>query len=258
MKNILIIACAGVMLALSSLTASAATDCPDHYAGDTPPKVLNTRLLTQTQELCFSAYSVLHSGVTRTALYASEFLTPDNIKKARKLPRDGSFHAEKALPANERAELDDYARSGYDRGHLAPNGDMPNVTAQAESFSLANMTPQDPNNNRSLWAGLEAAVRDLTMTTKGVYVVSGPLFLGNNLKRLNGRVYVPTHYFKAIYIPSKRKAAAYIVVNAPGKDYKVVSIAELTEIAGIDPFPSASASVKKVAMPLPEPEKIEY
>ena len=261
MKNKLILGFLTICFLLAGCSnhdANAATACPEQYAGGKPPHIINTKLLQQAREVCFSAYGVLHSGLTKTPIYAGEYLTPSRVAKARALPREGSFHAEKALPEQERAELADYAYSGYDRGHLAPNGDMPDPQAQAESFSLANMTPQDANNNRGIWAGIEATVRTLATDSKGLYVVSGPLFLGKSLKRLNGRVYVPTHYFKAVYIPSKRKAAAYLVENIPGRDYKVISIQELTQLAGLDPFPSASASVKQTAMALPVPEKIEF
>ena len=43
--------------------------------------------------------------------------------------------------------------------------------------------------------------------------------------------------------------------NAPGWAWRVVSIAELNALAGLDLFPSLPASVKQTAMALPEPRR---
>ena len=37
------------------------------------------------------------------------------------------FTKSRHLPEDERAELSDYPRCGFDRGHMAPNGDMPDA-----------------------------------------------------------------------------------------------------------------------------------
>ena len=89
--------------------------------------------------------------------------------------------------------------------HLAPAADMPDERAQHESFSLANMIPQDPQSNRGLWSGIESAVRGLARNSGELYVVSGPVFQGATLQRLRGRVLVPTHIFKAVYDPKPTK-----------------------------------------------------
>jgi endonuclease G len=55
------------------------------------------------------------------------------------------------------ASLSDFKGSGYDRGHLAPAGDMKwSSTAMSESFYMSNMSPQKPGFNRGIWKKLES------------------------------------------------------------------------------------------------------
>ena len=149
-----------ISILLTVLSAGAAeTGCPQHYAGGEAPDILDTA--TGHKELCYSGFAIMHAAATKTPLYAAEHLTRERLVQARAIPRRNSFHAEAALPAEERAEMADYAGSGYDRGHLAPSADMPDAQSQYESFSLANMVPQVPAHNRGIWARLEKQVRQL-------------------------------------------------------------------------------------------------
>lgn len=242
-----------VLLLAPALAEAAKTHCPEFFPGQQAPDLLNARLEARTRELCYSAFAVLHSGITRTPLWAAEHLTRAQVNAARGLDRINRFHAEPRLPPGDRAELADYARSGFDRGHMAPSGDMPDAKAQGESFSLANMIPQNPDNNRNLWERIESAVRTLTRRDGEIYVVTGPVYAGETLQSLNGRVLVPTSIFKAIYDPKRRQAGAYLVANAEGDEWEAVSIAQLAQITGLDVFPALPAAIKETAMTLPEP-----
>jgi endonuclease G len=250
LRRFALAAAAALMPALSD---AAETSCPQHFVGGTAPDLANPKLAPHTRELCYSEFAILHSGVTRTPLWSAEHLTRAQVDTARALDREGTFHPDPKLPKGERAELADYARSGFDRGHMAPSGDMPDRQAQQESFSLANIVPQNPDNNRNLWSDIEAAVRRLARREGVVYVVTGPIFQGEDLQQLNGRVLVPTHVFKAIYVPRRQQAGAYVAPNAPGHAWKAVSIAELEQLTGIDVFPTLSAAVKATSMALPDP-----
>lgn len=233
---------------------AASTACPQFFPRGNAPDLVNPKLLPKTRKICYSAFAVLHSGITRTPLWAAEHLTRNGLDAAVAIERKDTFHEESRLPLDERADLDDYARSGFDRGHLAPAADMPDEKAQHESFSLANMIPQDPQSNRGLWSGIESAVRGLARKSGEVYIVSGPVFQGTTLQRLRGRVLMPTHIFKAVYDPKRNQAAAYLVENADGDQWRNVSIAELQQITGINPFPGLALSVKGHAMALPDPK----
>jgi endonuclease G len=250
-----VLAWLAVVVLASGLGASAqaeAIGCSDQFVGGIAPVLVNPRLAQQTKPLCFHAFAVLASGITRTPLYSAEHLTADRIGAAHGVRRVNLFHPEGRLPSEQRAEISDYARSGYDRGHMAPSGDMPDEESQAESFSLANMVPQAPKLNRGVWEEIEHAVRDLALREGSLYVVTGPLFRGQDLQALKGRVLVPSDTYKAVYDPARQGAGAYVCTNTNEPVCHEVSVAELQQFSGIDPFPALPATVKSVAMPLPE------
>ena len=237
---------------VASAPAWSATDCPQHFAGGVAPAITNPKLQARTQEVCFERFALLHSGLSRTALYSAEHLTRANLEAAQVLSRRDSFHPESALPAQDRSELSDYARSGYDRGHLSPNKDMPTPAAQGESFSLANMIPQRHVSNAGIWEGIENVARRMAIEEGELYVVSGPAFLGSNLQRI-GKVLVPTHIWKVLYSPSRHKAGAYVVTNDESRDYQSLSVSALQQLVGVNALPGVSAKIRDCGMDLPAP-----
>lgn len=239
-------------IAFFGASALASTFCPEHFVNGKPPAITNPKLQSRTQEICFEAFAVLHSGISRTPLYSAEHLTRQNLEAAKDLSRKDSFHAESALPASERAELSDYARSGYDRGHMSPNANFSNRTAQAQSFSLANMVPQAHTNNTGVWAGIEATVRRMAMDEGELYVISGPAFIGDNLKQV-GNVLVPTHIWKVVYSPLQQRAGAYLVTNDETRDYSALSVSDLQKLVGVNVLPGASEKLRNGGMDLPRP-----
>jgi endonuclease G len=240
-------------LLLSTALLSAPTQCDGLYYGNEAPDILNAKLLPKTKELCYSSFALMHSGISRTPLWSAEHLTKEGLRHKSK--RTNNFHPEEQLSADERAELADYARSGYDRGHMAPAADMGNKQAQHECFTLANMVPQNSENNRGVWSAIEGATRRLTSQKGELFVITGPIFSGSQIKRIGGRVLVPTKLYKAIYDPTSGEGGAYLVTNAPGNDYEVVSIAQLEQMSGLKLFPSMAPSARENSMDLPDPQE---
>ena len=225
------------ILVLVSSAIAAETNCPEHFAGGKAPDLLNPEQAVMAREVCYSGYAVMHSGVTRTPIYAAEYLTKERLLQAKGLKRQNRFHPDENLPKSERAELSNYAKSGYDRGHMAPSADMFDEQSQYESFSLANIVPQDPNNNRGAWAKIEAEVRSLVMERGNLYVITGPIFDGKNQSRIGDKVAVPVKLFKAVIDIQRLEAWAYLIDNSSiGNDIRI-SINDLEDISRIRVFP---------------------
>ena len=91
--------------------------------------------------LCKADYATLASPVTKDPVWVAEHLTTVQIMSAGMIQRHCRFRPNRALELGTRAELGDYRKSGWDRGHTAPDADMPDDAAQRESCDLANAVP---------------------------------------------------------------------------------------------------------------------
>lgn len=233
--------------------------CNAHFYQSVRPALGAKSLSLQGREMCFKEYSVFYSRELRTSLWSVEHLTRDQVEIAKTLKREDAFHPDSDLQMYERAELADYYHvykkdlSGFDRGHLSPNKDFSDPQAAFESFDLVNIVPQNSDNNEILWEGIESATRDLVRRVGEIYVVTGPIYAEGYKNKINDRVSIPSGLYKAIYDPTSGQAAAYIVDNTPGMSYKVISIASLKNIIGIDVFPNLPDSTKTKAMQLGKP-----
>lgn len=172
-------------------------NCKQFFPGEKPPIVPGGQSL---RELCFTPFAVLHSGQTKTPVFVAERLNRKMLLNARNIKRNDRFYEEARLPAAERSTLADYRGSGYDRGHMAPAGDMFNDEAMAQSFSLANIVPQDAHHNRGPWSKIEEDTRKYILRAKGdVYVFTGPVFSEDPATIGQGKVAIPTYIYKLVY-----------------------------------------------------------
>ncbi len=212
--------------------ATSFSQCRDFFPGGQPP-ALQPRPLQR--ELCFSAFAVLHSGQTKTPVFVVERLNRQLLEQGQGLKRGDRFYADARLPGAERAELDDYRRSGYSRGHMAPAGDMYSAEAMAQSFSLANMVPQDQTHNGGVWSKVEQDTRRYVQRARGdVYVFTGPVFEGTPQTIGPGKVHVPSHLFKLVYDASTGRSWVHWQANSPDTRMSApISYEEFTRRTGM-------------------------
>ena len=173
------------------------SQCAGFFPQGMPPQLASSRALRR--ELCFSQFAVLHDGRTKTPVFVVERLNRASVLKARSQTRTNRFYAEARLPQAERAMLGDYQGSGWARGHMAPAADMATPEAMAQSFSLANMVPQNQTQNAGPWAKIEHDTRQYVLRAKGdVFVFTGPVFDARP-KKIGGGVAIPSHVFKLVH-----------------------------------------------------------
>lgn len=193
-------------------------------------------------------YSLSYDEETEQAEWVMYRLTKDYVLLG-KVRRSDDFRPDDAVTTGS-ASLKDYYQTGYDRGHLAPAGDMKwNDTAMSESFFLSNMSPQRPGFNRGIWKNLEEQVRDWAVSEQELLIVCGPVFTTHSTWLGPDSVEVPDYYYKVVFDVSKPdvKAIGFILPNKRSKEPLTsfaVSVDSVERFTGIDLFPELADSIE--------------
>ena len=200
--------------------------------------------------ICRDGYDIGYNTQTKTPAWVAEKLTRAALD-GKTTYRKNNFRPDPMVPAQYSATLEDYSGSGYDRGHMAPAEDFRNSESQmSDSFYLSNMIPQNSALNRGTWATLEKNVRYWAQKYNEIYVVTGPIYYQGKALGYAGKVPVPTHVFKAIYIPQLNKSIAFILPNQPVDvtqiPKSVSTVKNLELLTGIKFFPQVPDSEKSV------------
>ncbi|MCY7351035.1 MAG: DNA/RNA non-specific endonuclease [Cytophagaceae bacterium] len=170
--------------------------------------------------------------------------TPGRAKRSDRFMPDPLVKTKTALPS-------DYARTGYDRGHLAPAGDFKyDQQLTYESFYMSNMSPQAHDFNTGIWSDIEQKVRTWAKRYGPCIIVTGPV-LKPGLPTIgrSTEVAVPEQYYKIIYDPNRQKAIAFLIENKGFVEVLIrdftVSIDEVERATGIDFFAQLPDTIER-------------
>ncbi|OQX98402.1 MAG: hypothetical protein B6I24_05435 [Bacteroidetes bacterium 4572_128] len=192
------------------------------------------------QIIKYSGFHLSYNEKHEQANWVIYSITKNKLKNSS-IKRENNFYEIKNNITS--ATKNDYEKSGYDRGHLAPSKDMQwSKKSMQESFCMTNISPQKPKFNRGIWKKLENKIRDFALENDSIYVITGGILNKKISKKIGeNKVSVPKYYFKVILdvSPPTYKGIAFLLKNKKSKkkiSKFALSIDELEEKIGIDFF----------------------
>ena len=184
------------------------------------------------QPICRQAYLVGYDAAAKLPRFVTYELLPQNALGC--VARTNAFATDQSVPNGARP--DDYAATGYDKGHMSPDGDLSwDVQVEFESFLMTNMSPQAGSLNRGIWKLLETSVRGWAVQRNQSYTV----------------------YVGGVYNAQDKKIGNGVVV--PHGFYKIVINNQTKEIAGwafphVAPYPNLGNDLTKFRLPISQIE----
>ena len=188
-------------------------------------------------------YTVSYNKDLKIPNWVSYELTRQETKGKEK--RSDNFIAD-PLVKGAIATNADYARSGYDKGHMAPAADMKwSPEVMKESFYFSNMCPQHPQLNRRGWKNLEEKIRDWAIADSAIIIICGPIINQSSRTIGKNKVAVPERFFKVVLSPFVKpvRGIGFLFNNRqavePLSTYAVTidSIEKLTNMDFFSPLP---------------------
>jgi endonuclease G len=216
-----------------------------------------------TELVLRKGYVLEHSAADKIPLWVCESVGAAQL--GGHVARHDAFKADPIL-LGAKAYPDDYAGSGYDRGHQAAAGNQTrDPLLKSETFYLSNMEPQRPSLNRGIWTMLEEQTRAWVREYGHAYEWTGPIRCGQRLRaatpaqqhcqrRTIGKdaVAVPVGFYKIIVVQEQGawKAIAFVMPNTDTQcpcrlEPYITSIDRIERETGIEFMPALAASVRR-------------
>jgi endonuclease G len=157
-----------------------------------------------------------------------EYALTDQIANTPSIKRPNHFETD--WRGINRVSHESYQKSGYDRGHMAPNYAISHLygrEGQADSFLMTNITPQKPKLNQQVWQHLEEAeIKHFAKLFGKVWVITGPVFSGT-VERLTSdlTVEIPDAFYKI-----------YLTEAAPNKPPTALAFLIPQTVSGKEPL----------------------
>ena len=188
----------------------------------------------QLQPICRQAYLVAYDAAAKLPNYVAYTLTPPNALGC--VARTNAFATDQSVPGG--ATPDDYAGTGYDKGHMAPDGDLSwDPQVEYESFLMTNMSPQAGSLNRGIWKLLETSVRGWAVQGNQTYtIIAGGVYDATD-KKIGKGVVVPHGFYKIVINQATGEIAGWAFPHTA-------------------PYPNLGNDLTKFRLPISQIEKI--
>ena len=190
------------------------------------------------QAICRQAYLVGYDAAAKIPRFVTYELLPQNALGC--VARSNAFAADQSVVGG--ATPGDYAGSGYDQGHQAPDGDLSwDQQVEYESFLMTNMAPQAGSLNRGIWKLLETSVRGWAVQHNQSYTVYVGAMYDKSDKTIGNGVVVPHGFYKIVINNQTKEVAGWSFPHVKpypnlGNDltkYRV-QVAQIEKVGGVN------------------------
>ncbi|MDD3000712.1 MAG: DNA/RNA non-specific endonuclease [Candidatus Riflebacteria bacterium] len=221
-------------LFINEAVKKATANADNHVYGGypIPKKNQNVKILKNR------AYTVGYCEKRKNPLWVG--YRYDEKKGKNHLKRPSGFKTDSRTDSKVKTSV--YTKSGYDRGHLAPNAGIAfrfGEKAQLETFLMTNIVPQTPILNRQVWKRVEDVESELANKFENVWVITGPIF-DDDVKLLKDTVEIPDAFYKIIIDEEKDRIRTISFImdqdvtgKEPIKEF-FATIDEIEERSGFD------------------------
>jgi len=205
---------------------------------------------TNVTPICRQAYLVGYDAAAKLPKFVTYSLRPQNAIGC--VARTDAFVADQSV--SKGATPDDYVGTGYDKGHMSPDGDLSwDQQVEYESFLMTNMSPQAGSLNRGIWKLLETSVRGWVVERNQSYTVYvGGIYNAQDKQIGRNHIVVPHAFYKIVINDQTKEIAGWLFPHvAPypnlGNDLTKfrTSITKIQKAAGVKfAFPQASVELQ--------------